>query len=313
MWQYALKRLLMTLPTLFFVAVIVFVLIRLIPGDPVAIMLGDHGSDADIEALRRQLGLDQPVVVQFLVWLGNVVTGDLGVSIMTGVPVTRAIADGLEVTAMITVLSVIVAVLVAVPAGMLAAWRQNTATDFGIVFATILFLSVPGFWLGVMLIFLFAVVLGWLPIIGFVAPSQDFAGSLPYFIMPVMAVALADMAAITRMLRAQTLEVLRLDYVTHARAKGLSETVVLTRHVFKNAVGPGLTVIGLILGGLLGGAAVTETVFTLPGVGRLLVDAIYERDYPVLQGCMLFIALIYVVVNLVVDLLYMVFDPRVRL
>lgn len=313
MWQYALKRLLMTVPTLFLVAVIVFVLIRLIPGDPAEIMLNDLDSDAAIADMRRDLGLDRPVAVQFLIWLRNVVSGDLGVSIMTGVPVLESLVSRLEVTGVLTGLAVTAAALLAIPAGILAAWRQNTATDFAIVFATILFLSVPSFWLGVMLIFLFAVVLGWLPVIGFVSPSEDLAASLVYFILPVVALALTDMAAITRMVRAQTLEVLRLDYVTHARAKGLSEGVVLTRHVFKNAFGPGLTVIGLTLGGLLGGAAVTETVFSLPGIGRLLVDAIYERDYPVLQGCLLLIALTYVLVNLIVDLLYMVFDPRVRL
>ena len=313
MWQYALKRLLMTVPTLFLVAVIVFVLIRLIPGDPAEIMLNDLDSDAAIADMRRDLGLDRPVAVQFLIWLRNVVSGDLGVSIMTGVPVLESLVSRLEVTGVLTGLAVTAAALLAIPAGILAAWRQNTATDFAIVFATILFLSVPSFWLGVMLIFLFAVVLGWLPVIGFVSPSEDLAASLVYFILPVVALALTDMAAITRMVRAQTLEVLRLDYVTHAQAKGLSEGVVLTRHVFKNAFGPGLTVIGLTLGGLLGGAAVTETVFSLPGIGRLLVDAIYERDYPVLQGCLLLIALTYVLVNLIVDLLYMVFDPRVRL
>ena len=313
MWQYALKRLLMTVPTLFLVAVIVFVLIRLIPGDPAEIMLNDLDSDAAIADMRRDLGLNRPVAVQFLIWLRNVVSGDLGVSIMTGVPVLESLVSRLEVTGVLTGLAVTAAALLAIPAGILAAWRQNTATDFAIVFATILFLSVPSFWLGVMLIFLFAVVLGWLPVIGFVSPSEDLAASLVYFILPVVALALTDMAAITRMVRAQTLEVLRLDYVTHARAKGLSEGVVLTRHVFKNAFGPGLTVIGLTLGGLLGGAAVTETVFSLPGIGRLLVDAIYERDYPVLQGCLLLIALTYVLVNLIVDLLYMVFDPRVRL
>lgn len=313
MWSYALKRLLMTIPTLFLVSVIVFLLIRLIPGDPAAIMLNDLDSDIALEEMRSELGLDRPVPVQFVIWLGNMLSGDLGVSINTGEPVLSAIASRFGVTATITALAVIMAVVIAVPAGIIAAWRQNTPLDYSIVFVSILFLSLPSFWLGLMMIFLFAITLGWLPTIGFVSVSQDFAGGIRYLVMPVATLALVEMAVIARMVRSQTLEVLRLDYVTHARAKGLSEPVVLTRHVFKNAFGPALTVIGLILGGLLGGASVTETVFSLPGIGRLLVDAIYARDYPVLQGCLLFIAFLYVIVNLVVDLLYMVFDPRVRL
>lgn len=313
MWQYAIRRLLMTIPTLLLVSVIVFLLIRLIPGDPAAIMLNDLDSDIALEDMRRELGLDQPIPVQFLIWLGNMLSGDLGVSINTGEPVLLAIVSRFEVTATVTGLAILTAVLLAVPAGIIAAWRQNSLTDYSIVFVSILFLSLPSFWLGLMMIYLFAITLGWLPSIGYVSVIEDFTGGIVYLIMPVATLALVEMAMIARMLRSQTLEVLRLEYVTHARAKGLSEGVVLTRHVFKNAFGPALTVIGLILGGLLGGASVTETVFSLPGVGRLLVDAIYARDYPVLQGCLLFIAFIYVMVNLIVDLLYMVFDPRVRI
>ena len=312
MWQYALKRILMTVPTLFFVAVIVFALIRLIPGDPAAIMLSDLDSEIAIQEMREQLGLDRPIPVQFLLWLKTMLSGDLGTSINTGEPVLTAIVSRFEVTAYVTGLAVTVAVLIAVPAGMIAAWRQNTATDFSIVLIAIFFLSLPSFWLGLMMIYIFGIQFGWLPTIGYVSPSEDIAG-LRYLIMPVATLALVEMAVIARMVRSSTLEVLRLEYVTHARAKGLSEAVVLYRHVFKNAFGPALTVVGLILGGLLGGASVTETVFSLPGVGRLLVDAIYARDYPVLQGCLLFIALLYVAINLVVDLLYMVLDPRVRL
>lgn len=313
MWGYALRRALMAIPTLFLVSVIVFALIRLIPGDPAAIMLNDADNDAALEAMRTRLGLDQPIPVQFAIWLGNLLQGDLGTSIRSGEPVLEAITSRFGVTATITGLAVALAILIATPAGLIAAWRQDTGLDYTIVFVSILFLSLPSFWLGLMMIYVFAINLGWLPTIGFVSVAEDFLGGVRYLIMPVATLALVEMAVIARMLRAQTLEVLRLDYVTHARAKGLSEAVVLSRHVFRNAFGPALTVIGLILGGMLGGASVTETVFSLPGVGRLLVDAIYARDYPVLQGCLLFIAGIYVLVNLVVDLLYMVFDPRVRL
>ncbi|MGB3555829.1 MAG: ABC transporter permease [Jannaschia sp.] len=313
MWGFALRRAAMTIPTLFLVSVIVFALIRAIPGDPAAMMLGDMASDAAVAAKRVDLGLDRAVPVQFAVWLGDMFHGDLGTSIKTGEPVAQAITSRFGVTATITALAVALAIAIATPAGLIAAWRQNTGTDYAIVLISILFLSLPSFWLGLMMIYLFAITLGWLPTIGFVSVAEDFLGGIRYLIMPVATLALVEMAVIARMLRAQTLEVLRLDYVTHARAKGLSESVVLMRHVFRNAFGPALTVIGLILGGMLGGASVTETVFSLPGIGRLLVDAIYARDYPVLQGCLLFIAAIYVFVNLAVDLLYMVFDPRVRM
>ena len=313
MWEHVARRTAMMVPTLLVVSIIVFALIRAIPGDPAEIMLNDLDSDAAIAAMRIELGLDRPVPVQYVIWLGNVLTGDLGNSIRTGQPVAEALFDRLGVTATITALAIGLAVLLAIPAGLIAAWKQDTLTDATIIGVSILFLSLPSFWLGLMMIWLFAITLGWLPAIGFVSIADDFVGGLRYLIMPVATLALVEMAVVARMMRAQTLEVLRLDYVTHARAKGLPEAIVLTRHVARNALGPSVTVIGLILGGLLGGASVTETVFSIPGIGRLLVDAIYARDYPVLQGCLLLIAFIYVCVNLLVDIAYAVLDPRVRL
>lgn len=313
MWAHVARRMAMMVPTLLVVSIIVFALIRAIPGDPAEIMLNDLDSDAAIAEMRTELGLDRPIPVQYFIWLGNVLTGDLGTSIRTGQPVSEALFDRLGVTATITALAIGVAVLLAIPAGLIAAWKQDTLTDAAIIGVSILFLSLPSFWLGLMMIWLFAITLGWLPAIGFVSISEDFIGGLRYLIMPVATLALVEMAVVARMMRAQTLEVLRLDYVTHARAKGLPESLVLTRHVARNALGPSVTVIGLILGGLLGGASVTETVFSIPGIGRLLVEAIYARDYPVLQGCLLLIAFIYVCVNLLVDLAYAVLDPRVRL
>ena len=313
MWAHVARRTAMMVPTLLVVSIIVFALIRAIPGDPAEIMLNDLDSDAAIAAMRTELGLDRPIPVQYVIWLGNVLTGDLGTSIRTGQPVAEALFDRLGVTATITALAIALAVLLAIPAGLIAAWKQDTLADAAIIGVSILFLSLPSFWLGLMMIWLFAITLGWLPAIGFVSITDDFVGGLRYLIMPVATLALVEMAVVARMMRAQTLEVLRLDYVTHARAKGLPEAIVLTRHVARNALGPSVTVIGLILGGLLGGASVTETVFSIPGVGRLLVDAIYARDYPVLQGCLLLIAFIYVCVNLLVDLAYAVLDPRVRL
>lgn len=313
MWSYALKRCLMSIPTLFLVAVIVFFLIRFIPGDPAVLMLSDMADDDMLQRMRQRLGLDKPVLVQFGIWLGNVLTGDLGTSIRTGEDVLEAVLGRFRVTASVVILSVGLAALIAAPAGLIAAHRQNTRVDFFIILASIISLSLPSFWVGMMLLLLFGLTLGWLPTIGFVTLGEDLGRGLIYLIMPVIALALTDIGGLTRMMRSSALDVLRLEYVTHARAKGLSEGQILWGHVFKNAAGAPLTMLGLALASLLGGAAVTETVFSLPGIGKLIADAIYARDYPVLQGALLLIAAVYVVVNLAVDLLYAVIDPRVRL
>ena len=311
MLRFALNRILMAIPTLLIVAVSVFVLIRLIPGDPAQIMLGDLATPASLEAVRRSLGLDQNIVVQFVIWFSHALRGDLGTSISTGQPVFGLVLERFFVSAQIVVLSVAAASLFAVPAGMIAAWRQNGLADLGLVAAATLLLSIPSFWLGLLLLMQFGLKLQWLPVVGYVSFSTDPYHALLYLIMPVLTLFLTEMGVILRMARAATLEVMGLDYITHARAKGLSESAVLWRHACKNAFGPTWTLIGLVLGNLLGGIAVVETVFTIPGLGRLVVDAIFARDYPVIQGCLLFIAIVYVLINLVVDLLYPIFDPRV--
>ncbi|WP_118134502.1 ABC transporter permease [Oceanicella sp. SM1341] len=313
MWLYVLKRILMGLPTLFLVAVIVFALVRLIPGDPAQLMLGDLADEQSLAAMRARLGLDQPIPLQFLIWLGDILRGEFGHSIRTGEAVLPTIMGRFSVTASVVVFAVLAAMLVAAPAGLIAARFQNRRLDFGIILTAIISLSMPSFWVGLMLLLLFGVTLGWLPTIGYVGLDEDLGRGLLYLIMPVVALALTEIGVLTRMMRSSALEVLRLEYVTHARAKGLSEGAVLTRHVFRNAAGPSLTLLGLILASLLGGATVTETVFSLPGIGKLIVDSIYARDYPVLQGALLLVASVYVIVNLVVDLLYTVLDPRVRL
>jgi peptide/nickel transport system permease protein len=208
-------------------------------------------------------------------------------------------------------IAVLIASVIAVPAGVIAAWRQNSTLDLALVGTATVLLSIPTFWLGLLLLLFFGLKLEWLPVVGYVSFTENPTAALLYIIMPVMTLFLHEMGVLIRMARASTLEVLRLDYITHARAKGLSERAVLWRHAFKNAFGPTWTLIGLVLGNLLGGIAVVETVFTIPGLGRLLVDSIFARDYPVIQGCLLFVAFVYVVVNLIVDLLYPVFDPRV--
>ena len=311
MLRYILHRLLMTVPTALLVALAVFVLLRLVPGDPAQLMLGDTATEETLAELRRQLGLDQSIPVQFLYWLGNVAVGDLGRSITNDLPVLPLILDRFRVSASIVIAAVVLATLIAVPAGMIAAWKQNSAGDLLIVAGATLLLSVPSFWLGLLMLLLFGVKLGWLPVVGYVSFGEDFGRALAYVVLPIATLTLIEIGVITRMARAATIEVLRLEYITHARAKGVPEGRVLWRHALPNAFAPTWTLIGLILGNLLGGIAVIETVFTLPGLGRLLVDGIFARDYPVVQGCLLFIAIMYVLVNLLVDLLYPVFDPRV--
>lgn len=311
MTRFILTRIASAIPTLILVSIAVFGLLRFIPGDPAALMLGDLAKPGQVEAMRIQMGLDKPVVAQYLIWVGNALTGDFGKSISTGQNVLPLILNAFSVSASIVLLGVFIAALIAVPAGMLAAWRQNSPGDIGVIAVSTILLSIPSFWLGLMLLLVFGLYLGWLPVIGYVPFNQGFWPALVYIVLPVTTLVLSEAGPIARMARASTIEVARLEYITHARAKGLSEPAVMWRHAFKNAFAPTLTLIGFVLGSLLGGIAVIETVFTLPGLGRLLVDAIYARDYPVVQGTMLFVAAIYVVVNLVVDLLYPFLDPRV--
>lgn len=309
--RFIAKRFGRAIPTLLIVAVAVFVLIRMIPGDPAQLMLGDLADPASLADLRASLGLDRPLPVQFGIWFGHLLEGDLGKSITTGESVTALVLERFSVSVRIVLAAVLLASLVAVPAGMIAAWRQNSMLDLGLVAVSTLLLSVPTFWLGLLLLLFFGLKLGWLPVVGYVSFSENPMAALIYLILPVLTLFLHEIGVIMRMARASTIEVMRLDYITHARAKGLSESAVLWRHAFRNAFGPTWTLIGLVLGNLLGGIAVVETVFTIPGLGRLLVDSIFARDYPVIQGCLLFVAFCYVVVNLIVDLCYPLFDPRV--
>ena len=311
MFRFALTRIAMALPTLLIVAVSVFVLIRLIPGDPAQLMLGDLATPASLADLRARLGLDQSLPVQFGIWIGNVVSGDFGQSISSQQAVLPLILQRFWVSAQIVLVAVLLASCVAVPAGVIAAWKQDSALDLSLVATATLLLSIPTFWLGLLLLLFFGLKLEWLPVVGYVSIAENPWAGILYLVMPILTLFLHEIGVILRMARASTLEVLRLDYITHARAKGLSEGAVLWRHAFKNAFGPTWTLIGLVLGNLLGGIAVVETVFTIPGLGRLLVDAIFARDYPVIQGCMLFVAFTYVLVNVVIDLCYPVFDPRV--
>jgi peptide/nickel transport system permease protein len=311
MLGYLARRLLMTIPTLLLVAIGVFTLVRLIPGDPVQVMLGDSADPAQIAQMRAQLGLDQPIPLQFVHWLARLMTGDFGHSITNNLDVLPLILDRFQVSAVIVLVAVGLAACIAVPAGLVAAWKQNSLLDLSVVGSATLLLSIPGFWLGLLLLILFGLKLKWLPVIGYVPFSESFGQAALFMVLPIVTLAMVETGVLTRMARAAAIDVLRLEYVTHARAKGVPEWLVLGRHVLPNAFAPTWTLIGLVLGHLLGGIAVIETVFTLPGLGRLLVDSIFARDYPVVQGCLLFTAIIYVVVNLIVDLCYPLFDPRV--
>lgn len=312
MLNYVLRRLLLTLPTLLLVAVAVFVLMRLIPGDPVQLMLGDMADAAQVAEQRARMGLDAPLPVQFAQWVHALVQGDFGRSITSQQEVLPLVLERFSVSATIVLVAVGLAVALAVPAGLVAAWKQNQPVDLLIVLGATLLLSVPSFWLGLLLLLFFGMHLGWFPVIGYVPLSQDLLGGAWYLVLPIVTLVMIEAGVLTRMARASAIEVQRLEYVTHARAKGVPDWQVVARHVLPNAFAPTLTLVGLVLGNLLGGIAVLETVFTLPGLGRLLVDAIFARDYPVVQGVLLFTALVYVIVNLVVDLLYPLFDPRVR-
>jgi peptide/nickel transport system permease protein len=311
MIAYVVKRLLLAIPTLLVVALIVFLLVRLIPGDPAQVMLGEGADPAAVAALHAELGLDKPVPVQFASWLGRALTGDLGESITMGEPVGSLILSRFQVTALIVLVSTGLATLIAIGLGMLAAWRHNRSVDLVVTSAASLILAIPSFWLGLVLLLVFGVKLHWLPVVGYIPFSEDGLAALTYLVLPIATLTVSESGVLIRMMRSSTIDVLRLDYVTHARAKGLSEWSVLKRHVFPNAFAPTLTLVGLTLGRLFGGIAVIETVFTLPGLGRLMVTAVMSRDYPVVQGCLLFTAAIYVLVNLVVDLIYPLLDPRV--
>lgn len=310
MIRFLLGRVAMAVPTLFLVSLAVFLMMRAIPGDPASAMLGELATPEMVAQLKQRMGLDQPLPVQYVIWLGDILSGDFGRSIGTGDRVLPMMLERFQISATIVLVAVTIAAFFAVPLGMFAAWRQGTLWDLSAVAVSTLLLSIPSFWLGLMILMAFGLHLGWFPVLGTVAMSTG-ASLLAAIAMPVLTLLLIEMGAIVRMARASTIEVLRQEYITHARAKGLSEWTVMWRHAFLNAFAPTWTLIGLILGALLGGIAVVETVFTVPGLGRLLVQGIYTRDYPVVQGCILLISVVYVLVNLLIDMVYPFFDPKV--
>ncbi len=312
MTGYVIRRILATVPVLLVVSLVVFGLIRLSPGDPAALIAGHEAQEWEVEAIREQLGLNRPLPVQLGIWFRDILRGDLGASIVSKTPVVELIGMWIVPTLSLAILTEIIAVSLAIPIGVLAAWKANSWIDRSVmVFATLGF-SIPVFWLGFLMIYLFAVQLGLFPAAGYVAPSEGIMPFLHRLIMPAFATGVILMALIARMTRATVLEILNEDYVRTARAKGLAEKAVLIRHALRNAALPIMTVIGLGIAGVLSGVVVTESVFAIPGLGRLLVNSILARDYPVIQGVILIVSGLYVFVNLLVDISYAYFDPRVR-
>jgi peptide/nickel transport system permease protein len=312
MLRLILLRIASAIPVMLIVSVIVFLLLRLSPGDPAVILAGDNASPEAIEALRRQMGLDQPLPLQFVTWLGGIVTGDLGVSILSRIPVTALIADRLEATLVLAFCAITLTVLIAIPLGALAAWRHNTWTDRAVMAFSVAGFSIPAFVVGYVLVLIFSVDLGLLPVQGYRSPFDDPIGAARHLVLPSVTLALVFMALIARVTRSSLLEVLNQDYIRTARAKGNPGRRLLWRHALPNAAVPIITVIGIGIALLISGVVVTESVFNIPGIGRLTIEAILARDYPVVQGLMLFFAFIYVWVNLMIDIAYIVVDPRIR-
>ncbi len=307
------RRLRATVPLLFFVSLVVFALVHALPGDPAVLFLGEEADAETLARFRARLGFDRPLVVQYGEWLGRALQGDLGRSLRTNQPVTEAILQRLPVTLELLGGALVVSLGIAIPLGIISAVNRNSGVDIVSTLFALVGFAMPGFWLGIILIYVFALVLRWLPPSGFVPLPAGVPQNLASLILPALTLGTALAALVTRQLRSGMLEVLRQDYVRTARAKGLGQRGVVAKHALKNALIPVVTVVGLQVGALLGNTIITETLFALPGVGRLMIDSIFSRDFFVVEGVILFLAVGYVVSNLLVDILYSYLDPRIRL
>ena len=310
---YIFKRILMTIPVMVIVALFVFLMLRLSPGDPAAVIAGDYATAEDVQRIREQLGLSEPIVVQFTRWLGQLAQGDLGTSIFSSKPVSQLIAQRIEPTMLLALTTIIFSVLVAVPLGTIAAYRAGSWIDRVVMLFSVGGFSVPVFVLGYVLIYVLSLKLRWRPVQGYKSPFIEGIG--PFFAhitLPTLTLSVIFIALIARMTRASVIEVLEEDYVRTARAKGQSELKVLMRHALRNAAVPIITVIGIGIALLIGGVVVTESVYNIPGLGRLVLDAVLARDYPIIQGLILFFSFVYIVLNLLIDLSYSLLDPRIR-
>ena len=312
MFFFIIKRIAATIPVMAVVALFVFLMLRLSPGDPAAVIAGDYASPEDIAKIRTQLGLDQPIIVQFSTWVWSLMQGNLGISIFSNLPVTKLIAQRLEPTLMLSLTTLIFAVVVAVPMGVIAAWKAGTWVDRLIMVFAVFGFSVPVFVLGYMMIFSFSMELGILPVQGYKSPFDDFWQFVRHITLPTITLSVIYIALIARITRASMLEVLEEDYIRTARAKGQTESRVLISHALKNASIPIVTIIGIGIALLIGGVVVTESVYNIPGLGRLVVDAILKRDSPIIQGLILMFSFVYIIINLVIDIVYTILDPRIR-
>ena len=312
MFAYVIRRIIATIPVMAVVALFVFSLLYIAPGDPAAVIAGEQASPADVERIRQSLGLDQPFLVRFGEWVWQILHGDLGTSIFTNLPVTTMIQQRFEPTLSLMVVTLCLAIAIAIPIGVLAAWKAGTWIDRAIMAFAVFGFSVPVFVIGYLLAFVFALELEWLPVQGYTPLSQGLGPWFQNLILPATALGCVYIALLARTTRATMLEVLQQDYIRTARAKGIGQSDILYVHALKNASVPIVTVIGIGIALLIGGAVVTESVFAIPGLGRLTVDAILRRDYPLIQGLVLLFSFIYVLVNLAIDLLYTFLDPRIR-
>lgn len=312
MISYIARRLLATVPVMAMVALIVFAILRLTPGDPAVVLAGDMATPQQLAQIRAQMGLDRPIHLQFVGWLGQLLRGDLGVSLTSQLPVTQLIADRMGPSIALAVGTIVLSVIVAVPLGVLAASRHGSLLDRGVMAFSVFGFSVPTFLKGYLLILLLALQLDWLPVQGYKPLSEGFWAFAERLILPVISLSLSYIALIARISRTSILEVIGEDFIRTARAKGLKESTVLMHHALRNAAVPIVTIIGVGVAALISGVVVTESVFNLPGLGRLVVESVLARDYPVIQGLILLFSFVYILINLVVDVLYTVFDPRIR-
>jgi peptide/nickel transport system permease protein len=312
MYGYVARRILATLPVLGIVAIVVFAILHLSPGDPAGLIAGDHATPQQIADIRSKLGLDRPLYQQFAVWLGSLLSGDLGVSIFSNQPVTRLLAQRMEPTISLTITTTVVMVLLAVPIGVIAAWRADTWIDHAVMTLAVLGFSLPIFVVAYLLIYGLAMTWDVFPVQGYKPLSEGIGAWANHLVLPSLTLGLSFMALIARITRASVLEVLSQDYIRTARSKGLGDRQLLLDHALANAAVPIVTIIGVGVALLLGGVVVTESVFAIPGIGRLVVDAILTRDYPVIQGVLLIFSGVYVLLNLIIDLIYVVLDPRIR-
>ncbi|MGB2782843.1 MAG: ABC transporter permease [Atribacterota bacterium] len=313
MTNYILKRIIALIPIIFIVGIFVFFIIHLIPGNPAAMMLGPEATQEEIDDFSRVMGLDRPIPIQFVEWFSNVIKGDFGISLFfQGQQVTKVVFEHFKVTLTLTVLGVVLAIIFGIITGVIAAINHNNFLDRVIMVITSAGVSIPNFWLGLMLVLFFSIRFSILPPAGFKPLSTGLGESLRYLILPAITLAFGQTSLIARMTRSNMLEVLRSDYIRTAKAKGLSELMVNYKHALKNVLIPVVTIIGLSFANLMGGAVVTEQIFNIPGVGRLLIKSVFTRDYPVIEGIVLYIAVMWVIINLVTDVLYVIIDPRIE-